>query len=219
MAINDALKLISPWPRWIGRKEVVINPSSAKLRRALGLVAIANLSYFGIEFFFALRGDSVSLFADSIDFLEDAFVNFLILVGLGWSLKSRAQLGRVLACLLMVPGLSTLWSAFTKFSTHAIPDPEILSAVGGGAFVVNAICALLLVSFRHGAGSLTRAAFLSARNDLLANLAIIMAGFVTAYISSFWPDLIVGLGIALMNADAAREVWSAAQKESLEARS
>jgi Co/Zn/Cd efflux system component len=71
----------------------------------------------------------------------------------------------------------------------------------------------MLVQFRAHSGSLTRAAFLSARNDVLANVAIIAAGFVTAYTLSGWPDLIVGLGIALMNADAAWEVWSAAREK------
>jgi len=40
---------------------------------------------------------------------------------------------------------------------------------------------------------------------------------VTAYTLSGWPDLIVGLGIAAMNADAVREVWSAAREEHREA--
>lgn len=61
---------------------------------------------------------------------------------------------------------------------------------------------------------MTKAAFLSARNDALANVAIIGAGLVIASMwRSAWPDLIVGLGIAVMNADAAREVWQAARKE------
>jgi Co/Zn/Cd efflux system component len=69
------------------------------------------------------------------------------------------------------------------------------------------------VQLRAHSGSLTRAAFLSAQNDALGNVAIITAGFVTAYTLSGWPDLIVGLGIAAMNVDAAREVWSAAREE------
>jgi Co/Zn/Cd efflux system component len=63
------------------------------------------------------------------------------------------------------------------------------------------------------AGSLTKAAFLSARNDVLANVAIIVAGVITATALSAWPDLLVGLGIFTMNLDAAREVFVAAQKE------
>jgi Co/Zn/Cd efflux system component len=51
----------------------------------------------------------------------------------------------------------------------------------------------------------------------LANVAIIGAGLITATTLSVWPDLIVGLGIAAMNADAAREVWTAARAEHLTA--
>ena len=72
----------------------------------------------------------------------------------------------------------------------------------------------MLAHYRHHAGSLTHAAFLSARNDALANIAIIGAGLLTAFLwRSVWPDLLVGLGIAAMNADAAREVWTAARTE------
>lgn len=71
----------------------------------------------------------------------------------------------------------------------------------------------MLARYRLIGGSLTRAALLSARNDALANVAIIGAGIITAYNHSAWPDLIVGSGIAALNADAAREVWSAARAE------
>ena len=36
---------------------------------------------------------------------------------------------------------------------------------------------------------------------------------LVTYTLSGWPDLIVGLGIAAMNADATREVWNAAREE------
>lgn len=94
------------------------------------------------------------------------------------------------------------------------PEPFILSAAGLGALAVNLTCALILAHYRHHSGSLTRAAFLSARNDALANIAIVGAGLVTAYVwATAWPDLIVGLAIAAINADAAREVWEAAREE------
>ena len=66
---------------------------------------------------------------------------------------------------------------------------------------------------RHHAGSLAKAAFLSARNDTIANVAIIAAGGATALTRSPWPDIVVGLGIAAMNIDAAREVLAAAKGE------
>ena len=189
------------------------NPAAAGLRRVIRIVAILNLAYFGIEFAVALAIGSVSLFADSIDFLEDATVNFLILVALGWSAPGRARLGMALAGILLVPGLATFWTAWHKFLVPLPPAPLALSLAGAGALVVNLSCALMLTRYRHHAGSLTRAAFLSARNDALANIAIVGAGLITVFLPSAWPDLIVGLGIALMNADAARKIYTMARSE------
>lgn len=184
------------------------------LRRVVLVVALLNLGYFGVEFAVALAIGSVSLFADSVDFLEDASVNLLILIALGWSARNRARVGMALAAILLIPGLATLWTAWDKFNAPAAPDPLPLSLAGLGALVVNLSCAFMLARYRHHSGSLTRAAFLSARNDALANVAIVAAGLVTASLwRTAWPDLIVGLAIALMNADAAREVWQAAREE------
>jgi len=184
------------------------------VRRTVRLVALLNLSYFGIEFAVARAIGSVSLFADSIDFLEDASVNLLILAALGWSAVRRARVGMILAAILLVPGLATLWTAWQKFNVPTPPNPAALSLTGAGAFVVNFFCALLLARVRLRGGSLTRAAFLSARNDAFANVAIVATGLATAFLwRSAWPDLIVGLAIAGLNADAAREVFTAARAE------
>jgi Co/Zn/Cd efflux system component len=159
----------------------------------------------------------VSLFADSIDFLEDTATNLLILVSLGWHARRRARVGMVLAALLLVPGVSTLWTAWQRFVAPAPPDATLLSLTGVGALGVNLYCAGLLARFRAGGDSLTRAAFLSARNDALSNVAIIAAGVLTAATVSPWPDLVVGLGIFFVNLDAAREVFEAARTEHAEA--
>ena len=188
--------------------------SDNTLRRVVRRVALLNLSYFGVEFAVALSIGSVSLLADSIDFLEDTSINFLILAALDWSAVRRARVGMALAGILLVPGLAALWTAWDKFRFPVPPDPLPLSLAGAGALAVNLACAFMLARYRTHGGSLTRAAFLSARNDALANIAIIAAGLVTAFAwHSAWPDLIVGLGIFFMNADAAREVWSAAREE------
>jgi len=183
------------------------------LRRAVRMVALLNLGYFGIEFAVAQAIGSVSLFADSIDFLEDAAVNFLIILSLSWSARHRARVGMLLAGILLIPGLATLWAAWEKFNVPTPPAVGPLTWAAIGALIVNLSCAFLLMRYRHHSGSLTKAAFLSARNDALANVAIIGAAFLTARTASAWPDLIVGLGIALLNADAAREVWEAAREE------
>src|ERR1700757_4400587 len=177
------------------------------LRRVVRVVAILNLAYFGIEFAAGRAIGPGSLFADSIDFLEDASVNFLIVAAIGWTALNRARIGMALAGILLVPGLAALWTAWGKLHLPVAPDPTPLTLAGAGALVVNLSCAFMLARYRHHRGSLTKAAFLSARNGALANVAIIAAGLVTASTLSAWPDLIVGLGIAGMNAGAAREVW------------
>lgn len=176
-------------------------------------MALLNLAYFGIEFAVAHRIGSVSLFADSVDFLEDASLNLLIAIALGWKARNRASLGMVLAGILLIPGLATLWTAWQKVHSPLPPAALPFSITAAGALAVNLCSALLLAKFRKHSGSLTRAAFLSSRNDVLANIAMIATAVVTVYIQSGWPDLVVGLGIAVLNADAAHEVWSAARKE------
>jgi Co/Zn/Cd efflux system component len=187
--------------------------SSPRLRQAIKLVALLNLCYFAVEFIAAISIGSVSLFADSIDFLEDASVNLLILLALGWSPRARSRVGMALAVILLAPGIATLWTVWQKIAAPLPPEPITLSVVGIGALAVNLTCAVMLARFRTASGSLTKAAFLSARNDALANVAIVAAGLLTALTLSVWPDVVVGLGIAIMNATAAKEVWEAARKE------
>jgi Co/Zn/Cd efflux system component len=192
----------------------MIDTSDQNLRRIVRIVALLNLGYFGIEFAVARAIGSVSLYADSVDFLEDASINLLILLAIGWTAHNRGRIGMVLAALIMVPGLATLWTAWQKFNMPVAPDAVLLSITGLGALAVNLTCAFMLAKFRNQGGSLTKAAFLSARNDAMANVAIIAAGLVIAFVwVSAWPDLIVGLCIAALNADAAFEVWEAASKE------
>ena len=190
-----------------------IDAVNSELRRMVIIVALANLSYFFVEFAIAKKIGSVSLFADSIDFLEDASINFLIAIAIAWSARNRAKLGMAMSFILLIPALALFWTAWQKFNAPTPPDPWLLSLTGFGALVVNVSCAFLLAKFRHHSGSLTKAAFLSARNDAYANIAIILAGIITMGWLSGWPDLIVGVGIAIMNADAAKEIWEASRDE------
>ena len=80
----------------------LLSETDESLRRVVARVALLNLTYFGVEFGVALAIGSVSLFADSIDFLEDTSVNFLILIALGWGARRRSHVGTVLAGILLV---------------------------------------------------------------------------------------------------------------------
>src|SRR5882672_1692026 len=124
------------------------------LRWAVLIIALLTLAHFGVEFAVATAIGSVSLFADSIDFLEDASINLLILIGLAWSAPRRALLGKVLAGILLVPGLATLWTAWDKFWLPLPPAPIPLTLAAAGALAVNLTCAVILARYRHHSGSL-----------------------------------------------------------------
>lgn len=189
------------------------------LRRSVIVVAVANLFYFFVEFSVAQQINSVSLYADSVDFLEDAAINILVFIALGWSLQNRALVGMVLAVLLLIPTAAVIWTAWQKFGNPVPPEPWILSMTGLGALVVNIACAFILRRYRNHNDTLTTAAFLSSRKDALTNLAIIVAGIATFFWASGWPDLIVGIIIAALNITAAKTVWHAALSDQVRAAS
>lgn len=108
--------------------------------------------------------------------------------------------------------MAFLWSLEQKYLAPVPPDASVLTLVGLGALAVNLTAAFLLARHRKAEGSRTRAAFLSTRNDALANVAIIGAVLLTVAYPPVWPDVIVGLAIAAINADAAHEVWEAARR-------
>ena len=189
-----------------------------RLRRAVLWVAGLNLAYFFVEFTVAIAIGSVSLFADSVDFLEDTAINLLIFAALGWTLHRRALAGKAMALIILLPALAAAWQAFAKVASPEPPDPLSLLLTAGGAAVVNLACSLILARFRHHGGSLSAAAFLSARNDVLVNVAIIAMALLTAWFGSGWPDIVLGLVIVILNVGAAKEVWETAEEERLAAR-
>jgi Co/Zn/Cd efflux system component len=187
--------------------------SDQALRNSVLLVAVLNLAYFVVEFVVGLHIGSASLFADCADFFEDAAVNFLVLAALAWNARRRARTGKVLAIVLLLPALAFVWTLLGKFAAPVPPDPAQLGLTGLGALFVNLFCAYRLARHRRSRESLAKAAYLSARNDALANVGIIGAAVTTGFIHSVWPDIVVGVAIAVMNLDAARAVWRAAVEE------
>ena len=189
-----------------------------RLRRTVLLVALLNFAYFFVEFTVALAAGSVSLLADSVDFLEDTSVNLLVFIALGWPLAKRAVLGKAMALVILVPASFAGWQAFERFGDPRAPEVLPLVLASLGAIVVNGTAAGLLARVRQHGGSLTRAAFLSARNDVLVNLSIIAMSVVTFWTGSGWPDLVLGCFIVLLALHAAWEVWEVSEEERLAAK-
>ncbi|MEU4363173.1 cation transporter [Promicromonospora sp. NPDC023987] len=194
------------------------DPRAARLRRTVLAVAALNLAYFFVELSVALTAGSVALLADSVDFLEDTVVNLLILVALSWPLARRALMGKAMALLILGPAAVAAWEAAQRFAAPTAPDVVPVALASLGAIAVNATSAWLLARVHHHGGGLGRAAFLSARNDVLVNVAIIAMGVVTVSTGSGWPDLVLGCAIILLALHAAHEVWEVSEEERLAAK-
>ena len=182
-------------------------------KKAVFFVAILNLLYFFVEFIVALNIRSVSLLADSIDFIEDASINFLIFFAVSLTTIKKARISILLSIIMLLPGIIALWAVWQQIIHQEPPAPVELSTVAFGALIINCLCTLILMKFRNYSGSLTKAAFLSARNDALANIAIIFTGIITILYPSIWPDILVGLFIAYIRAESALVIYKNATKE------
>ena len=187
--------------------------NQTSFRRTLIIVALLNLAYFLIEFSAAVKINSVSLFADSIDFLEDTFVNLLIFFSYLITSTLRPKISKILVIIILLPGLTALWAAWEQLMRPSVPEAFELTIVGLGALLINFICTIILMRFSKNDESLTKAAFLSARNDVLSNFTIITAGLTIMIYPSIWPDLIAGIIVFSINFDAAYKVYKAANEE------
>ncbi len=188
------------------------------LRRTVIVVALANFLYFAVELHFGRIYNSVALIGDSVDFLEDASINILIFLAIGWSLAKRQRVSYILALLLLIPGIAFLWNAIRQFADPEIPNGAGMGWIGLGALLVNVTCAFLIARHKSDEGGLVVAAYYSARNDAIANILIITAGVITLRTTSVWPDLLAGIVIFALNSTAAKEIISAARKEGKEHR-
>ena len=182
-------------------------------KKAVFFVAILNLLYFFVEFIVALNIRSVSLLADSIDFIEDASINFLIFFAVSLTTIKKARISILLSIIMLLPGIIALWAVWQQIIHQEPPAPVELSTVAFGALIINCLCTLILMKFQNYSGSLTKAAFLSARNDALANIAIIFTGIITILYPSIWPDILVGLFIAYIRAESALVIYKNSTKE------
>ena len=132
--------------------------------------------------------------------LSITYIIAIALIGLGH--RPRAVFGGMTAFLMFVPGVWIAWKTIEQLLYGYAPDPLPMGAIGLLALAVNLYCAFILLPHRKG-DSAHQGVWLSTRNDAIANIAIVCAAVITAFVPSVWPDVIVGLGIAALNLYAA----------------
>ena len=171
-------------------------------RRVLITVLAINAVMFAVEVIAGVAAGSASLQADALDFLGDAanYAISLLVVGMALRYRASAALAKGLTM-----GLFGLWVISTVF-WHAVhgtlPSAFTMGTVGMAALLANAASFGLLWSYRQGDANM-RSAWICTRNDVLGNLAVLLAALGVFGTGTGWPDVIVATimaGLAIQGA-------------------
>ena len=166
-------------------------------RRVLVAVLVINLVMFCIEFGAGLVARSSALQADAVDMLGDAIVYGLSL----WAVNrgARWEAGAALAKgLLILAFFVLIVVALVDKLLHGVPPSSTLMAVFGAiALAANLGCLALLWRFR-ALNINMKSTFECSRNDVISNVGVLIAAALVAVTSSPWPDILVGMAMAVV---------------------
>lgn len=175
-------------------------------RRALWIVVLLNLGFGVIEAVGGFVAKSQALKADSLDFLGDGSITFIGLLALGWAERTRARVALIQGGFLAALGVGVIGIAIWRALNAVTPEAGLMGGLGVAGLIVNVTAALALVPFRKKGDANARAIWLFSRNDALANIAVIVAAALVAWLKMPWPDLIAAAVIAVLFMNSAREI-------------
>jgi len=180
--------------------------------RVLWIVLGVNLSMFMVEMIAGFSARSVSLQADSLDFLGDTANYGISLFVAGMALRRRAMAGIGKGLTMGLFGIWVLASSVWKVFGGAPPEPVTMGVVGFTALAANTLCFALLSAYRSGDSNM-RSVWLCSRNDLIGNCAVVAAAICVAGTAAVWPDVLVAAIMAVLALQSAAVIVKQARAE------
>lgn len=187
-------------------------PVDPAYRRVLWIALVINFAMFLVELGSGWQAGSVSLLADAVDFFGDA-ANYglsLFVLALAPVWRSRAALIKGLS--MGGYGIFVLGAAAWNLTTGVIPEHTTMGVIGSLALLANLLVASLLFAFRNGDANM-RSVWLCTRNDVIGNIAVLIAALGVFGSGAGWPDIIVATIMGVLGLTAARSVIVQARKE------
>ena len=183
-------------------------------RRILRIVLWINAVMFVVELVAGLASHSTALLADSVDMLGDAIVYGFSLYVLGRGVVWQARAALLKGGIMAAFGAGVLAEVGVKIARGLVPAADVMTGVGALALAANA-SVLVFLWRRRGDDINMRSAWMCSRNDVIANASVLLAAGGVALTGSAWPDILVGLAIALMFGTSAVQVLRDARRESI----
>ena len=166
---------------------------------------IINGFMFFCEFIAGWIAQSAGLIADSLDMFADAAVYGLAIYAVGKSIKMKLKAAHISGLLQVILALGALSEVLRRFIYGSEPVSNLMMIFGALALIANVTC-LFLISDSKENGAHMKASWIFSANDVIANIGVILAGLLVTLTSSRYPDLVIGLIIALVVLNGARRI-------------
>lgn len=177
----------------------------ADQRRVLLIVLAINAVMFAGEFSAGLIIGSVALMADAVDMFGDAMVYGLSLYAIDRTPRWRSGAALAKGVFILLFGIGVLVQVAVSIQNGAPPASDVMLGVGALALAANLICLALLRRFRKQDINMS-STFECSRNDVIANVGVLVAAGGVALFRSPWPDIVIGLVIATLFLRSAHRV-------------
>jgi Co/Zn/Cd efflux system component len=186
--------------------------NAAAYRRILWAVLAINGVMFVVEIGAGLMAGSASLQADALDFLGDTANYAISLIVAGMTLRYRASAALAKGATMGLFGLWVIGTVIWHSLHGTLPSAFTMGAVGFAALAANAASFGLLWAYRGGDANM-RSAWICTRNDVLGNLAVLLAALGVFGTGTGWPDVIVAAIMAVLALHGAGMVVQQSLKE------
>jgi len=181
-------------------------------RRVLWAVLAINAAMFLVEIGAGLAAGSASLQADALDFFGDAANYAISLFVVPLALRYRAMAALVKGATMGGFGLWVIGTIVWHAGYGTLPNAFTMGTVGLAALVANATSFGLLWAYRTGDANM-RSAWICTRNDVLGNVAVLLAAVGVFGTGTGWPDVIVAAIMASLALQGAAAVARQAAEE------
>jgi cation diffusion facilitator family transporter len=174
-----------------------VNAQDKEQRTLLWTVLGLNGGMFFVEFIAGWIGQSSGLMADSLDMLADAMVYMVGLYAVGKAIEYKAKAALFNGSLQLVLAGFILFDVIRRLISGSAPQSNIMLWISLLALAVNLFCFVLLSRYRTGDINM-RASWICSRNDMIANVGVIVSAGLVVWLDSPMPDLVIGTIIALV---------------------